>query len=169
MRCRFGRLSQKVADVWWACRLGAFVPANADTRPGSRSGDRAVRSLHRSAKPRRAALPVAALLPVLLAACAQYENNRGVEVTWEPAAAGQLVRGETTRQEVLERLGPPSQVIALGDETVLYYLFERSRGNGLILVLYNRMRIDTRYDRAILFFDADDRLTEFATQVGERE
>ena len=68
-----------------------------------------------------------------------------------------------TRADVLARLGPPSQVIASGDETVLYYLNEHAEGEGLLLVLYNRFEVDTRYDRAIFFFDADDRLTDYST------
>ena len=71
---------------------------------------------------------------------------------------------KTTRQQVLEALGPPSQVIALDDETVLYYLFERTAGDGLILIVYNQFKVDTRYDRAIFFFDGEDRLTDYASE-----
>ena len=115
------------------------------------------------------ALVAAGLSIALLAGCAQYENRRGVEVSWQGDAVAGLVRGQTTRREVLQLLGPPSQVIALGDETVLYYLFERSEGEGIVLVLYNRMQIDTRYDRAILFFDENDRLSDFATRIQAEE
>ncbi len=104
-----------------------------------------------------------ALLLAAVASCAQYDNRRGVLQHVEPADITQFTAGETTRQDVLARLGPPSQVIALGDETVLYYLFERSRGNGFVLVVYNRFTVDTRYDRAIFFFDAEDRLTDFSS------
>lgn len=106
---------------------------------------------------------------VLLAGCAQYDNQRGVEVSWRESATRNLVRDQSTRADVLALLGPPSQVIALGEETALYYLFEHSEGEGLILLLYNRMRIDTRYDRAIFFFDDNDVLTEYATQIHERD
>jgi len=101
----------------------------------------------------------------LMGACAQYENKRGVDVNWQNEITGRLVKGKSTRSEVLELLGPPSQVIALDDESVLYYLFEHSTGEGLILILYNRMSIDTRYDRAIFFFDDNDVLTEYATHI----
>ncbi len=101
----------------------------------------------------------------LLAGCAQYENRRGVEVGWQQSTTAGLVRGQTTRQDVLDLLGPPSQVIALEDETVLYYLFEHSEGNGLILVAYNRFTVDTRYARAIFFFDENDLLAEYATRA----
>lgn len=105
------------------------------------------------------------LLVALLGGCAQYENKRGVDVTWQNEITANLVKGESTRRDVLELLGPPSQVIAMEDESVLYYLFEHSTGEGLILILYNRMKIDTRYDRAIFFFDDNDVLTEYATHV----
>ncbi|MCB1696236.1 MAG: hypothetical protein KDI10_04025 [Halioglobus sp.] len=111
------------------------------------------------------ALVAAGLFAAVLAGCAQYENKRGVEVTWQEAVTSHLVRGETTRGEVLRLLGPPSQVISLEEETVLYYLFERSKGDGLILILYNRIKIDTHYDRAILFFNENDILTDFATRI----
>lgn len=100
-----------------------------------------------------------------LAGCAQYDNRRGVEVTWQQAAIADLQRGKTTRAQVLARLGPPSQVIALGDESVLYYLNEQAQGNALLLIVYNRFSLDTRYDRAIFFFDEQDRLTDYSAWI----
>jgi outer membrane protein assembly factor BamE (lipoprotein component of BamABCDE complex) len=102
---------------------------------------------------------------VILGGCAQYENKRGVDITWQDDVMADMNTGETTRKDVLSALGPPSQVIALDDETALYYLYERSEGEGLILIVYNRMRIDTRYDRAVFFFDENDVLTDFATKT----
>ncbi|MBA6413683.1 outer membrane protein assembly factor BamE [Parahaliea sp. F7430] len=108
-----------------------------------------------------------AALTVFLGACAQYENQRGVEVTWDPSVLKNMTPGKTTRSEVLKQLGPPSQLIALNDETVLYYLYERSKGNGLLLIVYNRFQVDTRYDRAVFIFDENDRLSEFSSKVHE--
>lgn len=105
------------------------------------------------------------LAMTLLTSCAQYENQRGVDVTWQPEAITQFSKGSTSRREVMDRLGPPSQIIALGDETVLYYLYERSAGNGLILVVYNRFQVDTRYDRAVFFFDENDLLSDYASYI----
>lgn len=112
-----------------------------------------------------ALLLLVALSLSLLQACAQYENKRGVEVNWQSAVTDGLVIGQSTRQDILTLLGPPSQVISMNDETVLYYLFEHSEGDGLILIVYNRMRIKTRYDRAIFFFDDNDLLTEYSSHV----
>ena len=104
-----------------------------------------------------------------LAGCAQYTDRRGVEVTWHPESIEQLRKGESTRNDVLTLLGPPSQVISLGDETVLYYLYEKSAGEGYILIVYNRFDRQTEYDRAVFFFDADDILTEYATRINPDE
>ncbi len=110
-----------------------------------------------------AASIVMALL--LASGCAQYQNTRGVEVTWQASALDSLQRGETTRADVLALFGPPSQVITSGDETALYYLNERSDGTGLVLVVYNRLDMATRYDRAIFFFDRRDRLTDYSAVI----
>tara|TARA_R110001599_G_scaffold353231_1_gene591089 strand:+ start:177224 stop:177595 length:372 start_codon:yes stop_codon:yes gene_type:complete len=110
---------------------------------------------------------IACLFAAVLAGCAQYENKRGVEVTWQDDVTRHLVPGKTSRKEVLKLLGPPSQVISLEEETVLYYLFERATGSGVILILYNRFQVDTHYDRAILFFDANDVLTDYATKIDD--
>jgi len=106
-----------------------------------------------------------ALCMTLLGACAQFDSKRGVEVNWQTEVTDKLTKGESTRANVLALLGPPSQVIALDGETALYYLFEQSKGDGLILIVYNRMRIDTRYDRAIFFFNEHDVLTEYSTRI----
>lgn len=109
----------------------------------------------------------ALLFVTFLGACAQYENKRGVDVNWQSSITGKLVKGETTRKEILALLGPPSQLISLNEESVLYYLFEHSEGEGLILIVYNRMKINTRYDRAVFFFDENDILTDYATHIYE--
>ncbi|MFT7286305.1 MAG: outer membrane protein assembly factor BamE (lipoprotein component of BamABCDE complex) [Halieaceae bacterium] len=107
----------------------------------------------------------AALLALLLSACAQYESERGVEVTWEAAQMATFERGVTTRTEVMAALGPPSQLVSLGDESVLYYLNEVSSGRGLILVVYNRFDVDANYERAVFIFDADHVLSDYAGWV----
>jgi len=109
------------------------------------------------------------VLTALLVGCVRYENKRGVDVLWQPEVTAQLLKGQTTREDILTLLGPPSQLIALENETVLYYLFERSEGDGMILIVYNRMKIRTRYDRAVFFFDENDTLRDYATYIHEDE
>jgi outer membrane protein assembly factor BamE (lipoprotein component of BamABCDE complex) len=108
-------------------------------------------------------LPLSLL--IITVGCAQYSDKRGVEVTWQPDAMENMQKGETTRREVLTVFGPPSQVISMGDETVLYYLYEKTAGEGLILIVYNRFDVQTKYDRAVFFFDENDLLTEYSSQI----
>ena len=115
----------------------------------------------------RIAAPLLAI--VLLQACAQYDNKRGVEVNWQSSVTSGLKTGESTRKDVLDLLGPPSQLISMDGESALYYLFASSQGEGLILGVYNRWDIDTRYDRAIFFFDDNEVLTEFSTYINNEE
>lgn len=104
-------------------------------------------------------------LLIITVGCAQYSDKRGVEVTWQPDVMESMQIGKTTRREVLTLFGPPSQVISMGDETVLYYLYEKSAGEGLILIVYNRFDVQTKYDRAVFFFDENDLLTEYSSQI----
>ena len=102
--------------------------------------------------------------PVLLFAsgCASRNSRQGVENLWRSSDAPAFVKGRTTRQEVMAVLGPPSQLINLEDQTVLYYLREQKKSQSVILVVYNQTREDIIYDRAIFFFDKRGRLTDFA-------
>jgi hypothetical protein len=61
----------------------------------------------------------------------------------------------------MQALGPPSQVIALPDQTLFYYLREQSRTKAVFLVIYNQTRQQIAYDRAIFFFKQSV-LTDFA-------
>ena len=116
--------------------------------------------------PRVAFIIVCAVGAAVLSSCAQFDSRRGVEVPLGLQAAAGFTKGETTRAEVLDLLGPPSQVIALDDETALYYLLERAQGRALLLLIFNKVDVSTRYDRAIFFFDARDRLTDYAIETG---
>ncbi len=59
-------------------------------------------------------------------------------------------------------LGPPSQVIALHDQTLFYYLREQLKTKAVFLLLYNQTRENVSYDRAIFFFDKNGTLSDFA-------
>jgi outer membrane protein assembly factor BamE (lipoprotein component of BamABCDE complex) len=110
-------------------------------------------------------LIVSMIFLAFLSSCVQFNNKRGVEVAWQPKVISEMERGITSRADVLDALGPPSQVISLDEETVMYYLFEKAEGNGLMLIVYNTVKIETRYDRAIFFFDEIDILTDFSTRI----
>jgi hypothetical protein len=84
--------------------------------------------------------------------CAQISRKAGVETKWREQNIV-LQEGLTTQQQVLAQLGPPSQIIALSEKTVFYYLFEEAKGRLLFLVIYNQANTDITYDRAIFFFN----------------
>lgn len=92
------------------------------------------------------------VLLLLAADCSRTDNTTGVENSWRDPAFTATV-GATTEADVLEALGPPSQIINLGDQTVFYYIKENFRSDRLLLILYNQTDRRTIYDRAVFFFD----------------
>jgi len=62
----------------------------------------------------------------------------------------------------MSALGPPSQVIALQEQTIFYYLREQSRTKGFFLIIYNQTRQEIMYDRAIFLFNRQGVLSDFA-------
>ena len=98
--------------------------------------------------------------------CIRNSARRGIEPTWMELDPATFEVGETTRADVLDTVGVPSQVLALEEGTALYYLLERSRADGLILLLYNQRVESSYFDRAIFFFDGSGVLTEFSVSEG---
>ena len=98
--------------------------------------------------------------------CIRNSARRGIEPIWMEMDPTSFVVGTTTRAEVLDRVGVPSQVLALENGTALYYLLERSRTDGVILLFYNQRVESSYFDRAIFFFDDSDVLTEFSVSEG---
>lgn len=96
----------------------------------------------------------------LLAGCVNYESVDGVSNIWREVPVEQFQKGVTTQSDVLELLGPPSQMIALHNQTVFYYLAQRSKGQGKIFIVWNQAREENLYDRAIFFFDTEAVLQE---------
>ena len=97
--------------------------------------------------------PACAVLLLLACSCSQTDNTTGVENNWrDPSFTARV--GSTSDSDVLEALGPPSQIINLGDQTVFYYIKENFRSDRLLLILYNQTERRTVYDRAAFFFDA---------------
>jgi hypothetical protein len=68
----------------------------------------------------------------------------------------------TKQADVSKVLGPPSQIIALGDEVVYYYMREYKTGRALILLFYNQLEKDIEYDRAIFIFDKNGVLKQYS-------
>lgn len=105
----------------------------------------------------------------VIAGCASFGAVDGVENLWREVPADSFQEGETTQADVLEMLGPPSQLISLNDQTVFYYLTEQTSGKGYIFIVWNQVNAKSEYDRAIFFFGNDGVLEEFAYSKEEIE
>ena len=108
-------------------------------------------------------LVFALLLPIVVAGCVIRSSTQGVENLWRADTVPAFERGKSTERDVLAALGPPSQVISTGNRTLFYYLVEQKKSRGIRLLIYNQTVENIVYDRAIFFFDAQGRLTDFAT------
>lgn len=103
-----------------------------------------------------------AVLATLASSCANFGSVDGVANLWREVPVDSFERGVTTQASVLEQLGPPSQLIRLEHGTAFYYLTEETTGKGVILLVWNRIQAQSRYDRAIFFFDEGGVLEEFS-------
>lgn len=101
-------------------------------------------------------------IALLIAGCASYGSVDGVDNLWREVSVDQFQKGITTQADVLDELGPPSQLINLDNQTVFYYLTQEISGNGQVFIVWNKVRASSKYDRAIFFFDTDGVLQEFA-------
>ena len=108
----------------------------------------------------------AAVIPLLLlAGCIVSSADSGVLNKWRDESLPAFERGKTTQSEVATALGPPSQLINLNGELIFYYLAERSRSRGVILIVYNTTTEHVSYDRAIFFFDKSGVLKDFSLSL----
>jgi hypothetical protein len=99
---------------------------------------------------------------LLAAGCANWDGYAGVDNLWRAEGVPEWKPGETTADAVVKRLGPPSQLIPLHDETVYYYMREGKNGHGVMLLVWNMASQETKYDRAIFFFDAEGILKTYS-------
>jgi hypothetical protein len=99
--------------------------------------------------------------------CANRQSQMGVENLWRADPAPAFEIGRSTQSEVMKALGPPSQVIALGEQTLFYYLREQQKLQSLSLIIYSHSRERIIYDRAIFFFDREGMLRDFALSEEE--
>ena len=109
------------------------------------------------------------LVLLLVSGCINSKADSGVVNQWRAPEVPEFERGKTTQAEVAQALGPPSQLVNLEDQLVFYYLTQRTRTRGVILVVYNGLREQVIYDRAIFFFDRKGVLQDYALSLEETE
>ena len=101
-------------------------------------------------------------LILVLAGCTSDNGYSGVDNIWRSANSPAWEVGATTETDVIDALGPPSQLIGLDKETVYYYLREERKARGLLLLIYNWKTQTLIYDRAIFFFNKKGMLTKYS-------
>lgn len=79
----------------------------------------------------------------------------------DPLSLGSLRPGVTTANEAVQLLGAPDDIVQLGKRSAYRYRYTSTKVAGLspiplILIFYN---VDSRSDRAWLFFDENQVLT----------
>ena len=103
-----------------------------------------------------------------LTGCASWERDKGVETLWRQPKHQQWSVGKTTDADVMDALGPPSQIIALEEQRVFYYMREENSGQAYIFILWNQSKEQTQYDRAVFFFDKKGILLKYAYSKEEK-
>lgn len=101
-------------------------------------------------------------LSLMVSSCADWEGLKGVNNTWRQESLPPIELGKTHQSDITSMLGPPSQIISQGENTIFYYLLEQKTGKGIFIIIYNHARIETLYDRAIFFFDSQGVLTDYS-------
>tara|TARA_R110002094_G_scaffold27834_21_gene40864 strand:- start:443 stop:877 length:435 start_codon:yes stop_codon:yes gene_type:complete len=107
-------------------------------------------------------LLLVALLPIAGCALARQDLNDPLDAT----VIKQLVPGQTTAREVVEKLGGPNEVVQLGRRTAYRYDSSTSKSALFSLLLVTFANQDTRQDRLWVFFDEDNNLTHFGATYG---
>jgi len=110
-----------------------------------------------------------ALALAVTAGCTRIHTEKGIDPMWHDLDAGTFRATVSTQSDVMALLGPPSQIISHRDGTIFYYLHEEAVGTGMIFILYNQGELNTRYDRAIFFFDSAGVLQDHAFSASPRQ
>jgi len=130
----------------------------------------------------RRVLLLGCLAPVwLLSGCLYVAASGSFGPVLDPDVVATLVPGQTTKAEVLERLGPPQEYVrpeiltSLTDETTridgaialgnrshdaFTWQYDDLEGWGTFLVFYNRIQVDAESELLVVFFDDDDVVRE---------
>ena len=131
--------------------------------------------------------PVLDLLLVavaLLPACVVGRYSEGETIADEQIP--RIVPGETTKREILDWFGSPERgsdsafvekyladqelvptpVLDLPFADVLVYRFTEGRLRGLVMVVFNHVRLDVASDTLIVYFDDQDRVLYYGWRKG---
>lgn len=103
------------------------------------------------------------LMFVFLPACAMARTSENEPL--EPSRLATLRPGTTTAREVVDQLGAPVDIVQLGHRSAYRYQFSSSKRAVLFLLVVVFQNVDTRSDRAWLFFDENQVLTHMGVTL----
>ena len=104
-----------------------------------------------------------ALLLCLISACAMARSTENEPL--DALALASLRPGVTTAQEAVQLLGAPDDIVQLGKRSAYRYRFTNMKTAGLILIVLNFYNVDSRSDRAWLFFDENQVLSHLGVTL----
>ena len=108
---------------------------------------------------------ISLLFPFALS-CFTVSDRQGVDNLWrEERRIEDFEKGKSTQNDVIQALGPPSQIIDLDTGAIFYYLLQYKKGSGIFLLIFNYKKATVSYDRAIFFFDNEGVLTDYGFSV----
>jgi outer membrane protein assembly factor BamE (lipoprotein component of BamABCDE complex) len=91
------------------------------------------------------------LAMTLLNGCAYTRGTLGDEVKDEDVAA--IKKGETTREQLVARLGAPDRIAQANGQDVFQYYRYDVKGGSLLLILVNFSRLNIKSDDLYVFFN----------------
>jgi len=77
------------------------------------------------------------------------------DTTWDPATVAKIKVGTSTRADVFELLGPPTQVVELLDSDAYVYKHTIVKTTGFSVILFTAIRADQQGDGVTVIVDRD--------------
>ena len=97
------------------------------------------------------------LLPFLSVGC--YFSKSIQERPWDPEVVAGIEPGKTTKAEVLQRLGPPTEIIRLLESEAYVYRHPIEKQTGTFLIVLNMRRVDRQFDAVTVIINREDKVT----------
>lgn len=118
---------------------------------------------------RRAPSLSAAILFLALAQTSCFMARESVNEPLDPAALAALEPGKSKAEDVARALGAPSDVVQLGRRSAWRYEHVRLKRAGIFLLVVGLLNVDTRSDRAWVFFDEEGVLTHVGSTFDAKD
>lgn len=89
-------------------------------------------------------------LSLLLQSCVVSRANFGEPIQQETLS--QIKKGVTPLTEVVSLIGAPDRIVRGNDREIFHYYYYDAKSPGLLLLLFNLIRLDVKSDNLYVFF-----------------